>query len=202
MDEGGGDDLDDGQDTDLEHHLLHQIVVLPQSVGAIVQGLVEIEPGHQPRRQEEHEGHVLHAPSPAAHELVEDNVIHRHSHHRLGQGPQRPHGGAGVALPEVVLRQLPDQMPALVQLHRNGGELLVPLGKDQAGDEDHPAGEGLFQKLLLRVCAGAGILVDEDGQRHQKPRQGEQEYPAFFTDFHASASYTPPGRPSSCPSRS
>ena len=84
-----------------------------------------------------------------------------------GQGPQRPHGGAGVALPEVVLRQLPDQMPALVQLHRNGGELLVPLGKDQAGDEDHPAGEEGMELIMTEKDRNWGGLEAYKRQMHE-----------------------------------
>ena len=136
MDEGCRNHLDDGKNADLKHHLLHQIIVFQKRIGAIVQCLAEIKPGHQTRCQKQHKGN-LHAASKhraaAAKYFIKHHIIHQHRHHRLGHGPHRSQIGACVTLFKVIFCKLPDQMPVLKQLHRQGGEFVIPFRKNNAG---------------------------------------------------------------------
>ena len=116
MDKSSRNNLDDRQDADLKYYFFHQIVVLQECIGAVVQCLTEVEPGHQSRCQEKYKRHFHALPQGCAgisHDLVEDDVIHRHGYHRLCHRPDRAQVRTSISLFKIVFRQLPDQMSIL-----------------------------------------------------------------------------------------
>ena len=110
MDQQTGYKLDNGQYFHLEHHLLHQIIILLETVGNAVDGFTEKEPWHNARHQ------PLHISEPfngrrgfKAHS--EYDRIDADCHDRLYEHPHHPKVRAHKAFPEISLAQIPYKLP-------------------------------------------------------------------------------------------
>ena len=181
MDEKCGKDLDDGEDADLEHHLLHKELVRQQRTRPLSPCIGKEEPGHNAHYEPYHKRIALciRYRCPSSH--GEDKPVYQHRHRRLQEYPDYAHVRSRILGAEVVFGQLPYELPVGEELLGKQHDPVIELRKYAEGTPENENGDALLDLLLYGYCQR--IVMQDDIKRpdDSKRRHGKD---CLFLSLH------------------
>ena len=179
MDESCRYHLDDRQDTDIEHYLFDQIIIFEQCHGTLRDRLRKIEPWYQASRQIQNIRHFQtachHLTSRIKH-FVENDPVHYNRHDGLRRRPDNAQIRPGITILKIILRQLPDHLPALKKFCRNGQDPLIKNRKNNTGKRDQHTPTDFLHLLRHLVCQRIMMPDQHCSQKQAKPPENGNPY--------------------------